>query len=324
MPNLNSVVKLGRVMKSSRHQQGFLQLPNDNMFKTIAVAVALCLVCSVVVSTAATLLKPKQVANKLLDKKQNIIAVAGLGDSGQTVDEAFSRIDTRVVELSTGEYSDAVDSLTYDQRKASKDPQLSIDLDKKQDIAGIGRRANLANVYLLQEDNQVQKIILPIKGYGLWSQMYGFVALEADANTVSGITFYEHGETPGLGGEIENARWQKSWVGKKISDDADASGEPILRLVKGSVDTSLPESEYKIDGLAGATLTSNGVSNLIKFWLGQDGFGPYLQRIRQGILSAESASNVELESNGLSQKSPSADPRRSGEQIVAQAISSRG
>ena len=132
-------------------------------------------------------------------------------------------------------------------------------------------------MYLLNVDNQLSKIILPVSGYGLWSTMHGFIALESDANTVSGITFYEHAETPGLGGEIENKKWQTSWQGKQV---ADAQGQPILKLIKGQVDLSASDAQYKIDGLAGATLTSNGVSNLIKFWLGKDGFGPYLDKIR--------------------------------------------
>jgi len=258
-------------------QAGFLNLPNDNIVKTIGVAVILCLVCSVVVSTAATVLKPKQVANKLLDKKRNILRVAGIEDQQKTVDELFAQIDTQIVDLQTGEYTDAVDAQLFDQRKAANDPKYRVALDKEQDIAQIGGRSKYASVYLVRDGTAVRKIILPIKGYGLWSTMYGFLALESDARTVSGITFYDHGETAGLGGEIENKKWQASWKGKFITD---LQGEPLLRLIKGGVTANTPEAEYKIDGLSGATLTSNGVSNLIKFWMGDDGFGPFLKRTR--------------------------------------------
>lgn len=260
-----------------RRQAGFLNLPNDNIVKTIAVATLLCLVCSIIVSGAATFLKPTQTANKLLDKKRNILAVAGIADDGKSVDELFQQIETRVVDMQSGEFTDEVDAQTFDQRKASKDPLYRVDLDGEEDIAQIGGRSKYANVYLLNKNDQLDKIILPIKGYGLWSTMYGFISLENDANTVSGITFYEHAETPGLGGEIENSKWQMSWQGKKITD---AQGQPILRLIKGQVDLSASDANYKIDGLAGATLTSNGVSNLIQFWMGKDGFGPYLQKVR--------------------------------------------
>lgn len=265
------------MIKNIAEQRGFLKLPNDSMAKTLAVAICLCLVCSVIVSTAATLLKPAQVANKLIDKKRNIVAVAGLADPSRSVDESFAQIETRVVDLASGEYTDAVDAQSYDQRKAAKDPETSQKLAKNEDLASIGRRADYASVYLLKDGDALQKVILPIKGYGLWSTMYGFVALEADAQTVAGITFYEHGETPGLGGEIENTGWQQSWQGKQVFNQ---QGEPALHLIKGQVDTSASGAQFQIDGLAGATLTSNGVSNLIKFWMGENGFGPYLQRLR--------------------------------------------
>jgi Na+-transporting NADH:ubiquinone oxidoreductase subunit C len=270
-------------MKSFPYSQsGFLHLPNDNIVKTIGVATLLCLVCSIVVSGAATILKPTQLANALLDKKNNILAVAGVVQTGKTVDELFAQIDTRVVDLATGEYTDEVDAASFDQRRAAKDPDFRVALSKQQDIAQLGGgRSKYANVYLVRDGEEVSKIILPIKGYGLWSTLYGFIALDGDAETVSGITFYEHKETPGLGGEIENKKWQASWKGKKIFD---VSGQPALHLIKGVVGADTVDAENKIDGLAGATLTSRGVSNLVQFWMGDDGFGHYLKRTR-GIKS---------------------------------------
>lgn len=276
---------------NANKQRGFFHLPNDNIVKTIGVAVLLCLVCSVVVSGAATLLKPTQVANALLDKKNNILAVSGIDLAGKSVTEAFSQIETKVVDMSNGEFTDAVNAETFDQRKASKDPEYRVDLSAEQDIAQIGGRSKYANVYLVKEGDVIKKIILPIKGYGLWSTLYGFIALEQDANTVSGITFYEHKETPGLGGEIENKKWQASWDGKKITD---VSGEPVIELIKGTVSAGTSNAEHKIDGLAGATLTSNGVTNLVQFWMGKDGFGPYLEKVRatQSQVSVETGVNT--------------------------------
>ena len=267
-------------------QAGFLSLPNDNIVKTIGVAVLLCLVCSVIVSGAAIILKPKQVANKLIDKKSNILTVAGISGEG-SVDELFQQIETRVVDMQTGEFTTEVDPVSFDQRKASKDPAYRVDLSSEQDIANIRGRSKFANVYLVNKEGSVDKIILPIKGYGLWSTMYGFIALENDATTVSSITFYEHGETPGLGGEIENKKWQASWKGKQLIDTA---GNTVLSLIKGTVTDNTSDRQYKIDGLAGATLTSNGVTNLVKFWMGKDGFGPYLERVRKDLLSSPTAS----------------------------------
>lgn len=261
-----------------RQQRGFLSLPNDNIVKTIGVATLLCLVCSIIVAVSATVLKPKQVENKLIDKKTNILLVAGLTDGSKSVDERFAKIESIVIDMNSGMVQQDMDGNAYDQRKASRDPERSTVLPREQDVAVIKRRANLANVYLFKEEDRLKKIILPIKGYGLWSTMYGFIALESDAKTVSGITFYEHGETPGLGGEIENKKWQAGWQGKQVVDE---SGEVALEVIKGSITDATSDPEYKVDGLAGATLTSKGVSNTIAFWLGANGFGPYLATLRQ-------------------------------------------
>lgn len=273
-------------------QGGFFHLANDNMIKTIGVATLLCLVCSIIVSGAATILKSQQVANKLLDKKKNILMVAGINDDSKTVAELFTQIEPRIVNMSSGKFTDTLNVDLFDQRKAANDAQYRVKLDKAQDIASIGAISKYGNVYLVRDGEAVSKIILPISGYGLWSTMYGFIALESDARTVSGITFYEHGETPGLGGEIDNKKWQASWDGKKV---VDLQGKPVLSLVKGGVTQNTPDAEYKVDGLAGATLTSNGVSNLIKFWMGEDAFGPYLERVRSATSQVSVVTSINSE-----------------------------
>ncbi len=251
---------------------------NDSTSKTIIVALALCIVCSVFVSTAAVMLRPAQQANKNLDRKTNILAAAGLLKQGVSIDEQFESVTTRAVDLTTGKFTDAVDVASYDQRKASKDPVMSQDLGEA-DIAKIGRRANYALVYIIKGDSGIDKVILPIKGYGLWSTLYGFVALESDLNTVAGLGFYEHAETPGLGGEVDNPLWKAKWVGKKAYDE---NNHAVLSVIKGSVDSSRPEAVHQVDGLSGATLTSRGVDNLVKFWMGENGFAPFLANLRAG------------------------------------------
>lgn len=253
---------------------------NDTIKKTVIVTLLLCFVCSVVVSTAAVVLKPMQVANKELDFKRNILSAAGMLEPGANVEQIFSeRIVTRVVELDTGKFTDAVDSTTYDQRRAARDASLSTNLSKQEDIAGISRRENYAMVYLVEENGSLNKIVLPIKGYGLWSTLYGFVALEADANTILGLGFYEHGETPGLGGEIDNPNWKAQWEGKKVYD---SEGEVAITVLKGRVDPSSPRAQYQVDGLSGATLTGRGVHNLVQFWLGESGFKRFLDNLQKG------------------------------------------
>lgn len=251
---------------------------NDSISKTFSVALALCIVCAVVVSSAAVILRPTQEVNKLLDLKSNILASAGLLKQGVSIETQFEQISTRIVDLETGRFTDAVDAASYDQRKASKDPALSIALDPKQDPAKIKRRANYATVYLLETEQGIEKIILPIKGYGLWSTLYGFLALESDLQTVAGIGFYEHTETPGLGGEIDNPRWKAGWVGKQ----AYRQGEVVINVLKGKVDMSREGADSQIDGLAGATLTTRGVDNLVRYWLGDEGFRPLINYLQAG------------------------------------------
>ena len=197
---------------------------------------------------------------------------------GDDVNAKFASITARAVDLATGKFTDAVDLDSYNQRKASKDPELSVDLGDA-DIAKIGRLPKYMIVYVVEGDAGLEKIILPIKGYGLWSTLYGFVALEADLNTVAGLGFYEHAETPGLGGEIDNPLWKAQWIGKKSYD---ANNKQALTVVRGKVDLSRSESIHEIDGLSGATLTSRGVDNLIKFWMGENGFSPFLSNLRAG------------------------------------------
>ena len=253
---------------------------NDSIGKTLVVAFALCIGCSVVVSAAAVLLKPVQEVNKTLDRKRNILAAAGMLVEGKSVDEQFADVQTRVVDLQTGKFADnAVDPDKYVQRKAAKDPDLSEALTAKEDLAKISRRERYSLVYLVQDAaGGIDKIILPIRGYGLWSTMYGFIALEPDANTIAGLGFYEHGETPGLGGEIDNPRWKAFWPGKEVYRDGDVQ----IGLIKGSVDPLAAGAAWEVDGLAGATLTSRGVTNLVHFWLGEDGFEPFLNNLRVG------------------------------------------
>lgn len=257
-----------------------LALPNDSRKKTYIVAFVLCLICSIAVSTAAVMLKPVQDKNKQLDKQRNIVAIAGLAQEGVSVDEAFKQVEAKVVDLQTGEYVDNIDPKTFDARAASVDPKQNVVLTKEQDIASIKRRAKYATVYLVKdEQGKLQKVILPISGYGLWSTLHGFLALQGDANTVVGLGFYEHAETPGLGGEVDNPNWKAQWVGKKVFDE---QGNIAIRVTKAAVADSDPRAVYDIDALSGATLTSNGVNNLVHFWVGPDGLGPYIQKIRQG------------------------------------------
>lgn len=251
---------------------------NDSIKKTLFVVIALSLVCSIIVSTAAVGLRDKQKANAVLDKQSKIVQVAGITEQGK-VPELYSKyIEPRLVNLDTGDFVDG-NAATFDQRKAAKDTATSVKLSSEQDVAKIIRRSNTGIVYLVKDGEQVSKVILPIHGNGLWSMMYAFIAVETDGNTVSGITYYEQGETPGLGGEIENPNWRAQFVGKKLFDD---NHKPAIKVVKGGAPQG---SEHGVDALSGATLTSNGVQHTFDFWLGDMGFGPFLAKVRDGGLN---------------------------------------
>ena len=186
------------------------------------------------------------------------------------------KFEAKLVDVATGEYVEG-GVVAYYQRKAAKDSALNVALTKDQDIASIKQRAKIAKVYLVKDGDTIKSIILPMHGYGLWSTMYGFLALDADGQTVQSINFYDQAETPGLGGEVVNPNRRALWAGKIVYDE---SGQVALGLVKGVVDTSKSGAEYKVDGLSGATLTSVGVTNLVKYWMSQEGFAAYLDKVR--------------------------------------------
>ena len=252
-------------------------MARESVSKTFIVAIVLAAVCSLLVSGAAIGLRPLQEANKVRDRKKNILIVAGLYDAQTSVEEAFKQIEPHIVDLATGEYlsdDQQLDPETFDQRAAAKDPQLSVKIPPEKDLAGIGRREKYSLVYLVKKDDQLDQVILPIDGKGLWSTLYGFLALDGDLNTVRGITFYEHAETPGLGGEIENPDWKAKWAGKKIYDE---QGGVQFNIAKAAADKNNP---HQVDGISGATLTVNGVTNLVQYWLGDDGFKKLLERLQ--------------------------------------------
>lgn len=260
----------------------------DTVSRTLMVALVLSIFFSVVVSTAAVSLRPAQVKNQNLDIKSNILSAAGMLESGSSADqieETFERFDVRLVDLDTGEFVEpsavgVEDPMKYDMYKAASNPDMSTNIPASEDKAGIKRRPNVAKVYTLSEDGEMVRVVLPIHGYGLWSTLYGFVSLEGDLNTIEGLGFYDHAETPGLGGEVDNPRWKNQWVGKELFND-DMS-EPQIRLVKGGVSSGAKDKEHKVDALSGATLTSRGVEQLVNYWMGDRGFAPFLKNLREG------------------------------------------
>jgi len=251
-------------------------MSRDSTAKILTVAFLLCVICSILVSAAAVGLSARQERNKAEEKRKNILQAAGLYDSQVPLDEQFANIEPRIVDLATGKFITDMDPAGFDSRAAMREPDSRHEIPEGQDLAGIKARSRYKDVYLVMDGNDLRQIILPVRGKGLWSTMYGFIALGADMNTVKGFAFYEHGETPGLGGEIDNPNWKKLWPGKHIYDE---QGKTRIEVVKGTVDRASANAIYQVDGLSGATLTARGVSNLLHYWMGEDGYRPLLARL---------------------------------------------
>jgi len=287
-----------------------MPLNKDSTANTFIVATVLCLVCALVVSSAAVALKPRQQKEVQLDRKKNLLQVTGFTaeeiETAGGIEELFAkRFDSTIIDLRTGE--EAVEeaktameaakgkeianiTATYDQLWASKRPPetgLSTKLEKKEDVPGIKKRENFSHVYMLKSEDgsQIEKYVFPVRGMGLWSLMQGYLAVEPDFQTVAGLTFYQQAETPGLGGEVENPQWKAKWREKLIFD---GDGDVALEVSKGDQ----TNNDYGVDALSGATITSNGVSNMIEFWLGEKGFGPFIDAQKNGSRQSDTSSTT--------------------------------
>lgn len=250
----------------------------ESVGQSVLVAFLLCLVCSVLVSSAAVGLRPLQRANEERQMQKDVLDVTGLYREGRPVAEQFEQVEMQVVDLETGEFvdPDSLDRKAYDPEAAPRDPELSVPVPKESNIAGISRREKYSKVFLVRNDQgELDQLVLPVRGKGLWSTMYGFLSLEPDLRTVRGITFYEHGETPGLGGEIQSETFRRQWKGKMVREP---DGSARFSFERGTVDPEDPAARYKIDAIAGATITTRGVVNMIRFWMGPMGFKKFLEK----------------------------------------------
>jgi Na+-transporting NADH:ubiquinone oxidoreductase subunit C len=249
----------------------------DSPSRVLLVATLVCVACALVVSASVVLLRPIQDRNALLQRQRNILEVAGLYRPGEPVDAAFARVEAHLVELATGDYVEGGDAVRFDIARTARDPQLGETLAPEQDLARIHRRPRQMPVFLVRGESGIETVILPMHGYGLWSTMYAYVAVDGRGERVKGISFYSHAETPGLGAEIENPRWRGSWVGKRLFD---ADGRLRFDIAKGT--PAADGADYHVDALSGATLTTNGVENMVHYWLGEQGYGAFLARLRNG------------------------------------------
>jgi len=262
-------------------------MPGESMKKTIIVALAVCIACSLLVSTAEVTLRDFRYKNKKLDRIRNILKAAELPDGR---DEAVRVYEKRVrpvlVDLRTGkpvsrsDFNDMLNIDSFDIRKLADDAEYGRSIPEGRDVSGLSRVPGYMPIYFILEGEEVRSIVFPVYGRGLWSTMYGFIALDRDLKTVRGFTIYDHGETPGLGGEVDNPRWKRSWKGKQAFDKA---GNLRIKVVKGAVDVSRPDAPYHIEGLSGATLTTQGLNGMVRFWLGENGYSTLIQKLREDM-----------------------------------------
>ncbi len=260
-------------------------MQRDSIQNTFRVAILLCLVCSVMVSVTAVGLRDTQQAQKERFRQENILKAAGLWEPGMKAESVFrEQIHTVVVDLETDKSTDRfpLGAKELDVRSAVRNKVLSRAVDGSEetgvDIASIVRRETFATIYEVRENGRVKTLVLPIRGYGLWSTLWGFIAVDfsnADpahpsSLKVKGLTYFQHAETPGLGGEVDNELWKAKWPGRQIFQD---DWSVALEVAKS------PSKDSQVDAISGATLTSNGVTNMLKYWLGPNGFGPYVQSV---------------------------------------------
>lgn len=268
-------------------------MKNESTSKILIVSLGVCLVCAVLVATTAVTLKPIQRQNRENDKLKNILDAAGLsqkkGEDFQTLFDQHIRAEVidleKGIPIATEDLNASLKPDRFDIKTIAKNSQYTQPLPSDIDLAQIGNLPDYMVVYHVMKNGNVAKRIFPVYGKGLWSTMYGFLALGPDLKTIQAFTFYEHGETPGLGGEVDNPRWKQLWVGKKAFDDR---GDLKIRVIKGQVDPASPKAEYQVDGLSGSTLTTRGVNDLVRFWLGDHGWGPYIDHLKNETMRTQS------------------------------------
>ena len=148
------------------------------------------------------------------------------------------------------------------------------------------RREKIAKIYKVKRPgSDEQLIVLPVYGKGsLVHPLRGYLALKGDLNTIQGLDLLRAcKETPGLGGEVDNPDWKAQWEDKKLFD---ADGKPAAMVFKG---TAPRGDEHAVDGLSGATITSRGVTVLIRYWAGENGYGNYLNKLKNAKTNSQTA-----------------------------------
>ena len=251
----------------------FLALPMESRPKTILAAFVVSAVCAVLVSSATVILRPIQAANRAAEEEARVEAlVRGIPGMSDLLTEVGGSLSTVVVDLARGRAANDVTPSTLLATLADTSNWTS--LDAGQDLAGLGARPDYAQVFLLRDNDLVSLLLLPIAGQGYNGRIEAVLALRGDMNTIAGVTVTRQSETPGLGARIEEGAWQASFPGQQIFDSEGA--------VRFSVARGTASSIHEVDGITGATRTSNAFTQMVRFWLGPDGYGPLIAAISRG------------------------------------------
>ena len=253
----------------------FLARPNDDKIKIFGIATLVALICAVSVSVTSVLLRPYQEAHLEAERQAQMEVMLDTlpGLRGLMREAGVDNLTTQLVDLETGAFLPDMDAAEFDARAAATDPEHSVAIPSEMDVANLRTRARFAPVHFLERDGVLQLIVLPVSGSGYQSTIHAMLALEADLTTVAALSIVEQGETPGLGSRIEDPSWLALWPGKEIADD---TGDILISVVRGKA-----TGPYEVDGITGATRTANGVSDMLRYWLGDHGFGPFLDRLGQ-------------------------------------------
>ncbi len=252
----------------------FLALPNENRAKTLGVAFLVATICALAVSVTAVALRPLHEANLLREREarmsEMVAALPGMADILR--ETGADTLDTVIVDLGSGDLADSIDPAQFDYEAAQTATGMSTPIPESIDIAEIGQRPDYAPAHMLRDGEQLVLVVFPVYGAGYQSTIRAYLALEGDLNTIAALVIYEQAETPGLGTRITDPGWLEQWQGKLIADE---TGTVRISAAKGE-----SEGMFEVDAISGATRSSMGVSNLVRFWLGNYGFGPFLDRLR--------------------------------------------
>ena len=247
---------------------------------TILFAGLICVVCAVLVSSSAVSLKEMQQANAALDKRKNVLLSAGLAQPTDELDAArfrncFGTVKQVVIDLQSGEAVPDIDPSTFDQRKARNDPDSSREAPPNN--SSISRLPNQAVVYqVLNDSGELQMVVAAHRGIRTLVHPLRLPVPGRRYQDGAGAHLLPTRRDPGTGGEVDNPRWKARWPGRIAFDSA---GQTVIEVIKGQAGPP-EEDPHRVDGLAGATITSRGVTNMLRFWLGENGFGPFLKRLR--------------------------------------------